>query len=283
MTKELKDCFVISPIGESDSTTRKRSDKVLKHIITPSVSSFDYKPIRADQISEPGIITTQVIQYIVEAPLVIADLTDRNPNVFYELAIRHAIKKPLIQLIKKGEAIPFDVAATRIVHFDIQDLDSVEEAKEEISNQIKNLHEGDGECDNPISISLELKILKESGNPEQMSLADLLSVITELRSNILSIDKRISDPSNIIPPEYFDKVFRKISRRNLNPDVFYLIDRHIHELRELIDRYNHLYKIQMDSKQIRGDIGIEYREFGERLKMMYERLKMTFMEMRDMM
>jgi len=51
--------------------------------------------IRADKISEPGIITTQIIGHIVDAELVIADLTDKNPNVFYELAIRHAIRNPI--------------------------------------------------------------------------------------------------------------------------------------------------------------------------------------------
>src|SRR5688500_15553907 len=105
--KEKKICFVISPIGEEDSETRKRSDLVLKHIITPPIDQSGYEVVRADKISEPGIITTQIIQYIVDAPLVVADLTERNPNVFYELALRHAIRKPLVQLIKKGESIPF--------------------------------------------------------------------------------------------------------------------------------------------------------------------------------
>ncbi len=120
-----KTCFVIAPIGEAESETRKRSDQVLKHVIAPAASACGYKAIRADQISEPGMITSQVIQHIVEDPLVIADQTDRNPNVFYELAIRHAIRKPLVQLIKKGEQIPFDVAGTRTIHVDHRDLDVI--------------------------------------------------------------------------------------------------------------------------------------------------------------
>lgn len=276
--KKSNDCFVISPIGDAKSDTRKRSDLVFKHIITPAVTKQDYKPIRADQISEPGIITTQLIQYIVDAPLVIADLTERNPNVFYELAIRHAIKKPLIQIIKKGEQIPFDVAATRIIHFDIQDLDSVEQAKSDIESQIVNINKGDGEFDNPISISLELKILKESGNPEQMSMADLLSVITELRSGILLIEKRISDPTNIVPMEYFDHIYRKISRRNLSPDIYMLFEEHISELREMIDRLRILR-----TKQSGKANEILILEISERMERMYERFKETYMEIRHRM
>jgi hypothetical protein len=95
--------------------------------------------VRADEIDKPGIITSQVIQHVVNDALVIADLTERNPNVFYELAIRHALRKPLVQLIKKGEAIPFDVAGTRTIYVDHRDLDSVETARNEIIEQIKTL------------------------------------------------------------------------------------------------------------------------------------------------
>ena len=84
----MKICFVIAPIGEETSDTRKRSDQVLRHIIAPSVLKHGYQAIRADQIAEPGMIASQVIQHIVEDALVAADLTDWNPNVFYELSRR---------------------------------------------------------------------------------------------------------------------------------------------------------------------------------------------------
>ena len=108
MTDEnVKMCFVIAPIGEPDSETRKRSDQILRHIIRPAVEHRGYEAVRADELDKPGMITSQVIQHVIGAPLVIADLTERNPNVFYELAIRHAIRKPIIQIIRKGENIPF--------------------------------------------------------------------------------------------------------------------------------------------------------------------------------
>lgn len=232
---ENKICFVISPIGEVDSETRKRSDKVLKHIITPSVEQLGYEVIRADKISEPGIITSQIIQYIVDAPLVVADLTERNPNVFYELALRHATRKPLIQMIKKGEAIPFDVAATRIIQFDIQDLDSVEQAKSEINTQVKSVESGKIEADNPISVSLDLKMLKESGNPEQRSLADVVEALSELRAAVTTIDKRISSPEGLISPEFFDRYMNRM-RKMSSPD-FMMVSKELRfEIREIQER-----------------------------------------------
>jgi len=187
--EERKICFVISPIGEEGSEVRERSDQILKHIISSSVEQLGYTIIRADKISEPGIITTQIIEHIVDADLVIADLTDKNLNVFYELAIRHAIRKPLVQMIKKGEVIPFDVAATRIIQFDLQSLDSVAAAKEEIISQVKSLEAGKSEIHNPISVSLDLKVLKESGNIEERSLADIVEAVSDLRLVVTSMDK----------------------------------------------------------------------------------------------
>jgi hypothetical protein len=85
-----KTCFVIAPIGEPASEIRKRSDQVFTYVITPAVQECGYTALRADQISEPGLIDSQVIERIVNDPLVIADLTGHNPNVFYELALKYA-------------------------------------------------------------------------------------------------------------------------------------------------------------------------------------------------
>ncbi len=187
-----KICFVVSPIGEEGSETRERADQVLKHIISTSVEPLGYTVIRADKISEPGIITTQIIEHIVDSDLVIADLTEKNPNVFYELAVRHAIRKPLVQLIRKGDIIPFDVAATRIIQFDLHNLDSVAAAKEEISSQVKSLESGNNDVHNPISVSLDLKVLKESGNIEERSLADIVEAVSDLRLALTSSEKTLS-------------------------------------------------------------------------------------------
>jgi hypothetical protein len=228
--QEKKICFVISPIGEDDSDTRKRSDQVLKHIITGAVEQLGYEVIRADKISEPGIITHQILQHIVDAPLVIADLTERNPNVFYELALRHAIRKPLVQLIKKGELIPFDVAATRIIQFDLHNLDSVDAAKLEVIAQVKSLEAGKNDTDNPISVSLDLKMLKESGNPEERSLADIVEAISDLRLAVTSPDKGLPSPKfykefQIMLEELNIKINRldpdyKRGRRKFHPMMF---------------------------------------------------------------
>jgi hypothetical protein len=211
-------CFVISPIGDSESDTRKRSDQILKHLICPVCEIAGYKPVRADQISEPGIITTQVIQHIIDDPMVIADLTGRNPNVFYELAIRHALRKPYVQIIQRGERIPFDVSAIRTVEVDHHDLDSVEVAKAEILKQIESLEARGGAVDSPISVAVDLELLRRSGKPEERQLGEVLAAVAELGGGIASLAKRLSEPSSLLPPAYI----RELLARELRPLFFEL-------------------------------------------------------------
>ena len=149
-----KICFVIAPIGKLGSDTRKRSDQVLQHIIRPAVESCGYKAVRADCIANPGIITNQIIRHVVDAPLVIADLTEQNANVFYELAIRHFFRKPFVQIIDKVEDIPFDLSAMRTIQVDYQNSESVEEAKNQIKKQIQSLEASPSSLENPISEAL---------------------------------------------------------------------------------------------------------------------------------
>jgi len=272
-----KNCFVISPIGKEESETRKRADQVLKHIITPAVKKYGYKPIRADEIDEPGIITSQVIQKIVDSDLVIADLSEKNPNVFYELAIRHAIKKPLIQIIRKDEVIPFDVAATRIIHFDIKDLDSVDNAKNEILKQIESIENGNSDFDNPISISLDLKFLKESGNPEERNFADLIEAITDLRSGLINVERNISRPERILPPEYLEHVLSRINKTTINKIPSQKLNELIYILKDTMSMFRKLQK-KFTSKASTKIYVEELSDIEDRLQHIYILIRRNIFE-----
>jgi hypothetical protein len=156
-----RNCFIICPLGTSDSEIRKRSDIILKFVLKPVLEKYKYNPIRADQIPKAGLITSHIINMIIESPLVIADLTGANPNVFYELAIRHAVNKPYIQIIQKGEDIPFDIKGIRTVYIDHTNLEDVENAKKEITNLLDEIVRGHIP-DSPVSIATSIKLLQEN-------------------------------------------------------------------------------------------------------------------------
>jgi hypothetical protein len=139
-------------LGEAESDVRKRSNKVLNYIIKRSVEPLGYEVVRADEISEPGTINLQVLKRIVDSEIVIADLTGTNPNVMYELAIRHAIRKPVILLISNGEKIPFDIAAERAIFYDLGDIESVDNSREELARQIQFIKTNEFNIDTPFSL-----------------------------------------------------------------------------------------------------------------------------------
>lgn len=148
-------CFYIAPIGDESSEARKHSDLFLGSIVEPALEPFQLQVIRADAIDKPGIITRQIIDYIMRSRLVIADLSFHNPNVFYELALRHAVKLPIVQLIRTSDRVPFDVNQMRTIQIDTTDIYSlvprIDSYRAEVSNQVRRALESDHVVDTPIS------------------------------------------------------------------------------------------------------------------------------------
>jgi hypothetical protein len=148
-------CFYIAPIGEDGSEPRRHSDLFLGSIVEPALEQFQLNVMRADAIDTPGIITRQIIDYIMRSRLVIADLSFHNPNVFYELALRHAVKLPIVQIIRTGDRIPFDINHMRTIQIDTSDIYSlvprIDSYRAEIANQVRRALEPEHVVDTPIS------------------------------------------------------------------------------------------------------------------------------------
>lgn len=151
-------CFYISPIGSENSDERRHSDMILECLISPVLEEFGLKAIRADQIDKPGIITNQILEYIIKSKIVIADLSFHNPNVFYELGVRHMKKLPTIHLIRSKDKIPFDIGNFRTIILDMTDIytfvPQLETYRFQISSQLRSLMNIKEEADNPVSVYL---------------------------------------------------------------------------------------------------------------------------------
>ncbi len=119
MPAKGKVCFVISPIGEDGGPVRQAADDLYELVIQPALEKYNFAVIRADKIPRPAVITADIIQLVQDAELCIIDLTNHNPNVFYECGRRHETGKPFIQIIKRGEVLPFDLAGIRTLSYDI--------------------------------------------------------------------------------------------------------------------------------------------------------------------
>ncbi len=148
-------CFYITPIGAPDSEFRKHSDLFLGSIIEPALQEFGLNVVRADGIDKPGIITKQIIEYIVKSRLVIVDLSYHNPNVFYELAIRHMMRLPIVQIARKADPIPFDINQMRTIIIDTTDIytfaPKIAMHRTEISSQVRRALDNADSVETPIS------------------------------------------------------------------------------------------------------------------------------------
>ena len=257
-------CFVIAPIGEENSEIRKRSDQVLNHIIKPAAESCGFKVERGDEIPESGLITSQIINRVIESPLVIADLTGSNANVFYELAVRHAAQKPLVQIIQKGDSLPFNVEGMRTIPVDHKDLDGASEACKligEYIQSVKNTHPD--QIQTPISTSRELQLLRQSDNPEQRSIADLLDSVAEVRTRLAGMEVMLSSPQNLIPPSYIRRISEHMAplrnRRNIR-----MIEETIFEITQFLF-------------EVRESLPLELSERAKRIELLIRRISRELM------
>lgn len=137
-----KKCFVISPIGDDDSDIRKEADALL-WVANRALEKFDFDVIRVDQIARSTTITNEIIQLIQECELCLIVLTGHNANVFYEAGRRHETGRPFVQLIRKGESLPFDVAGIRTIFYeDVQSLAAAAKMIEQIQRFVEEFEKG---------------------------------------------------------------------------------------------------------------------------------------------
>jgi hypothetical protein len=147
-------CFFLAPIGGDGDPERKHSDMVLETLLEHALIPSKLKVIRADKITQPGMISKQIIEYILKSKLVIADMSFHNPNAFYELGIRHMLGKPIVHIIRKKDRIPFDLGNFRTIIIDDEDkytlIAQLDTYRADISNYVREALEGSSPSDNPI-------------------------------------------------------------------------------------------------------------------------------------
>ncbi len=92
----MKKCFIIGPLTEG-AEADKRADWVYR-TVDEGLKPLDYKTEHVRNINIPGVAMQEITRHLVEDDIVVADLAIDDPNVYYEMAIRHAVGKPIINL-----------------------------------------------------------------------------------------------------------------------------------------------------------------------------------------
>jgi len=125
-------CFVIMPFGGW-------LDTYYFDIYMPAIKAAGFEPQRADDLYGSRPIINDIWNSTKEANVILADLTKKNPNVFYELGLAHAIAKPTILITATMKDVPFDLKHLRIIEYDKNFPKWSEILQEKITKSLKEI------------------------------------------------------------------------------------------------------------------------------------------------
>lgn len=118
-----KTCFVVTPIGDAlaplgtdGRMAYERALEMWTKVFSPACEQFGLQVVRADKIADPGELPDQIFTYLRDAEIVVADVSGGNPNVMYELGLRHSKHSITLQVGEYGR-LPFDVQSIRTIQF----------------------------------------------------------------------------------------------------------------------------------------------------------------------
>lgn len=133
-----KECFIVMPMAKTSPTAL--FDEIYKYIIKPAVEEeAGMFCVRVDEILKPGSIIQDIVEHLSKSNAVIADLTGQNPNVFYEVGVRDALRGRMIFLAQNINDVPFDLRGYRVCIYDVTSPRGYHEAKQSIVNYLKEL------------------------------------------------------------------------------------------------------------------------------------------------
>lgn len=229
--QDKKICFIVCPIGEENSETRKNSDKLFTHLIEPVCTELDFECIRVDKLNNPNSITSDILNYLKTADLVIADLSEHNPNAFYEIGYRQALNLPIIHIKNKNTSIPFDISSLRTFDYSF-DIEDSTKFKDRIKQTINTIDFNSDKEKQPTSLNNnnfdsqllailynvqdDIKYIKKCvnhNNAEAVSvLADKLASTNKINDETLLIQTLISELFK--NPENFSKIIKLSENKN---------------------------------------------------------------------
>lgn len=220
------DCFVIMPIADPDGYDKGHFKKVYEDIFKVACVNSGFHAIRADEVQQTNLIHLDILQKLIDSPMAICDLSNRNPNVLFELGLRQAFDKPTVLVQECGTPKIFDISPLRYTEYRkelkyrevLEDQESIAEALK-ATKKATDSGEGINSIINLLSLSSPASLKEVTDNDSARMLQIVMSEMNELRTDFRRMLKRIDEKemSNEIISRYemdFDRA--KINLRTLH-------------------------------------------------------------------
>jgi hypothetical protein len=213
-------CFVISPIGKPGTERHTNFKEVLEYIIKAAVktSGYSLQVLRADDIDRAGSFIKDILESLYDSYVVIADLTEQNPNVFYELGVRHALSPRTILIAQSIDDIPSDLREYRTIVYDTS-AKGAADFSARLKKFLLEMRKEPERPDNPvldrIGSIFEKRVATLEAEKQQLK-NDLSSVLQkgvpkQKKSSVASVNTRINRITKLIGAEHqiFDGNFSR--------------------------------------------------------------------------
>lgn len=171
-------CFVIMPFGAL-------FNRYYQNIFVPAIQAAGLRPVRADDIFSSTSIMSDVWRNVRNASVVLADVTGKNSNVFYELGLAHASKKPVVIITSSLGDVPFDLQGLRLIEYDKNDETWGAVLAAKITDSLKVALQNPGAA---IPTTFLANVIEPnfSTDPLQLQLRQILDELRALRSSSTS-------------------------------------------------------------------------------------------------
>ncbi|MBX3398346.1 MAG: hypothetical protein KF873_06360 [Gemmataceae bacterium] len=127
----LDTCFVMMPFGGW-------FDRYYQEIYVQAIKDTGLEPVRADELFSTGSVMEQIWEQITRSKVLLADLTDKNPNVFYELGLAHAASKPVVFTSARIDDVPFDLRHLRVIVYETREPEWAPKLRKHITEYLRN-------------------------------------------------------------------------------------------------------------------------------------------------
>lgn len=181
-------CFVIMPISDQGDYPKGHFQKVYEQILAPAIEEAGYEAFRVDEDNMCTPIVEKIFTAIQECPMALCDLSNRNPNVLYELGIRQAYDKPVVLVQDDKTDRIFDVSGINTISYSSSRLfEEVLEARRRITDAIISSKEGKQNSIIKVINAQSAKISSDAMSKEdkvEVMLAGLLEDVNDLKMQI---------------------------------------------------------------------------------------------------